>query len=348
MEINGDQIIYVEDYYHPEIHNFIKKNRKRIDGYLRQKLFLRLNFFYLPEIQRKVKEHSLQYHYPYLSNDVVQLVSDQLLEMTTAEFSNVLLEHAGFQGEILPGLIRIAKNENGTTYQYTPIEGQKTKDWRKFFEHYIKTQLVIDVPKNEAEAEPKITGKKQVGHSNKISEEEIKFEEIGSSLPKDVLKKIESIEDPKQLEMLMKLLETKLEGLDVSQKLSRIIINQEEIRLPDYKDKVIHLTPLQKSVYILFINHPKGIDLKYLPEYKDELLDIYLRITKRGLIDPIKESIETLTDPFDNSIHEKFSRIKAAFVGHFDENLASHYYITGERGAPKKIILDRDLVELGL
>jgi hypothetical protein len=296
----------------------------------------------------KAKEQFLQYYYPYLSSNLAQMVSDQLLEMTTAEFSSALLRHVGWQGEISPGLIRIVKNEYGTNYQYTPIEGQNTKDLRKFFEHYIKTQSVLDVPKNELAAEKGITGKKQVGRSNKISEAEIKFEEIGSNLPKDLLRKIKSIEDPRQLEVLMKLLETKLESLDVSPKLSRIIINPKEIRLPDYQGKVIHLTPLQKSIYILFINHPDGIDLKYLPDYKDELLDIYLRITKRGLIDPIKESIETLTDPFDNSIHEKFSRIKSAFVNKFDDKLASQYYITGERGAPKKIILDRNLVELNV
>ena len=45
-----------------------------------------------------------------------------------------------------------------------------------------------------------------------------------------------------------------------------------------------------------------------------------------------------------NSINENASRIKKAFVEQFDENLAKNYFIVGEKGEPKKVILPQHLI----
>ena len=42
---------------------------------------------------------------------------------------------------------------------------------------------------------------------------------------------------------------------------------------------------------------------------------------------------------------DKIKRIKAAFASQFQDKLACHYYITGRAGEPKRITLDRSLVE---
>ena len=55
-------------------------------------------------------------------------------------------------------------------------------------------------------------------------------------------------------------------------------------------------------------------------------------------------SIEKLTDPFDNSVHEKCSRIRAAFLTVVAKDIAENYYITGDRGEAKIILLDREQV----
>jgi len=52
-----------------------------------------------------------------------------------------------------------------------------------------------------------------------------------------------------------------------------------------------------------------------------------------------------MTDPLNNSINEKCSRIRAAFLEVIADDLAQNYYVTGKRGEPKKIMLDRSLVE---
>ena len=58
----------------------------------------------------------------------------------------------------------------------------------------------------------------------------------------------------------------------------------------------------------------------------------------------IKQSVNLLVDPTNNSINEKCSRIREAFVLQFSDEIAQYYYITGDRLSPKHIELDRSLV----
>ena len=106
----------------------------------------------------------------------------------------------------------------------------------------------------------------------------------------------------------------------------------------------IHMEPLVKAVYLLFLKHPEGILFKHLPDYRKELTEIYVKLKPYGLSDRVVQSIEDVTNPLLNSINEKCARIRGAFVGQFDNHLAQHYYIDGKRGEAKKIALPRDLV----
>lgn len=106
----------------------------------------------------------------------------------------------------------------------------------------------------------------------------------------------------------------------------------------------VHMEPLVKAVYLLFLKHPEGILFKHLPDYREELTRIYARLKPYGMSDRALHSIEDVTDPQLNSINEKCARIRGAFVGQFDDHLARHYYIDGQRGEAKRIALPRDLV----
>ena len=131
------------------------------------------------------------------------------------------------------------------------------------------------------------------------------------------------------------------------QKLSRLVITSDyKIILPDYNDMEIKMEPLPKAIYILFLRHPNGIRFKDLTDYRDELADIYINVTNRQDLASIYKSIENVLDPTKNSINEKCSRIREAFISRFDERLASHYYITGIAGKKKGVLLDRELVVL--
>jgi uncharacterized protein (DUF1810 family) len=128
-------------------------------------------------------------------------------------------------------------------------------------------------------------------------------------------------------------------------KLSILTITKDySIILSDYNNKEIKMEPLVKAVYILYLKHPEGIAFKQLPDYRQELIDIYKTLRPLGLNQRSIQSIEDVTNPVLNSINEKCARIRAAFIDKFDEHLAKNYFITGERGEAKKITLPRDLV----
>lgn len=128
-------------------------------------------------------------------------------------------------------------------------------------------------------------------------------------------------------------------------KLSRLVITKDyDIILPDYHHMEIKMAPLIKAVFILFLRHPEGIIFKHLPDYRNELWDIYYMLKDGMVSESHRKSIDDVTDPFNNSINEKCARIREAFVSKFDERLACHYYVDGRRGEAKKIDLPRDLV----
>lgn len=121
------------------------------------------------------------------------------------------------------------------------------------------------------------------------------------------------------------------------------ITNDGAVMLSDY-GKEIKMEPLVKAVYLLYLRHPEGIAFKNLPDYREELKELYCKIKPFGLNERVIKSIEDVTNPTLNSINEKCSRIKATFQAEVDASLVEYYYITGKSGEAKKITLPRDLV----
>jgi len=131
------------------------------------------------------------------------------------------------------------------------------------------------------------------------------------------------------------------------QKLSRLRITKDfRIHLRDYWVGEIRMTPLPKAIFLLYLKHPEGIKFNFLPDFREELLEIYKAIKGPSFNrESAERSIEDVTNPLSNSINEKVSRIRQAFVGRFDEHLACYYYVDGEWGEAKRIKLPRTLVE---
>ena len=127
-------------------------------------------------------------------------------------------------------------------------------------------------------------------------------------------------------------------------KLSKLTITKDyTLMLSDY-NKEVKLEPIVKAVYLLYLNHPEGIAFKYLPDYRKELAEIYQKIKPFGLTDRAIRSIEDVTNPLLNSINEKCSRVRAAFLPLVDASLLDQYIIIGKSGEAKKIDLPRNLV----
>lgn len=129
-----------------------------------------------------------------------------------------------------------------------------------------------------------------------------------------------------------------------SQSLPQLVISRNYRIFLGEERKEVHLEPLVKAVYLLFLKHPEGIIFKDLPDYRKELTNIYNKVRPWGLSDRAKKSIEDVTNPMLNFINEKCARIKRVFVTMLDGNVAEHYYIKGTRGEAKRIALPRELV----
>ena len=140
-------------------------------------------------------------------------------------------------------------------------------------------------------------------------------------------------------------------------RLSRLVITEDyRFILADYNHKEVELQPVHKAVYLLFLAHPEGIEFKRLADYREELTGYYLKTARWMDREKIVESVDKLTNPLDNAINEKCSRIKKAFLDLMDEYRASYYIISGHTKKHlggrvwyerlKTITLPRELVEL--
>lgn len=122
------------------------------------------------------------------------------------------------------------------------------------------------------------------------------------------------------------------------------------IFLSEYNDLEIHMTPIVKAVYFLFLRHPEGILFKELIDYREELDMIYRSVKEKKKMkeQPCAffeyEQVQRICDPTDNSINEKCARIKEAFLLKIHEDIAQEYIVTGKRGGPKRVNLSVDKI----
>ena len=129
-----------------------------------------------------------------------------------------------------------------------------------------------------------------------------------------------------------------------NQPLPRLIVSRNYRMFLGEQRKEVHMEPLVKAVYLLFLRHPEGIVFKKLSDYKTELTKIYSEIRPWGLTDRALRSIEDVTNPSLNSINEKCARIRRDFLNLLGSSSADYYCIMGKRGEAKRIALPRELV----
>ena len=75
-------------------------------------------------------------------------------------------------------------------------------------------------------------------------------------------------------------------------KLSRLLITKDyRLLLLDNGQQEVILQPVHKAVYLLFLNHPEGIEFKRLRDYRDELMHYYRLVAPRSMdIEQIEET----------------------------------------------------------
>jgi hypothetical protein len=196
---------------------------------------------------------------------------------------------------------------------------------------------------SESPIEPRRVKKEEIKESFEACYREMSSEESFDDEMHNALKEAE--------EMIKNLLlkgcptDLILSWLNQNVKLSRLRITKHyKILLVDY-DKEIKMGPLPKTVFLFFLRHPEGVMFTHLQDYRQELKEIYGRVCINDDLEKMEQSIDRLTDPFDNSICEKCAAVKKAFVMNVSDTVAKNYYINGSQGEKKGISLDRNLVQ---
>jgi hypothetical protein len=165
------------------------------------------------------------------------------------------------------------------------------------------------------------------------------MEQLGSRMPKPMIRQALDIMESLRIKMLYS------QNFRQADEPGRMVVDQRmHIRLPDLGNIEIKLRPLEKAVYRLFLDHPEGIRRMDLPLHREELYGIYSRLSNQDAGDLIRQRVDDLVSILSNSADEKISRIKRVFTDAVGEALARHYCITGERGEPYRIALDRGSV----
>lgn len=160
---------------------------------------------------------------------------------------------------------------------------------------------------------------------------------IDTGMTQEEVKSILFNDQPKPLWLRI----TKNFKIRLEKKSSATMVCPEEII---FKTIEIELSPLDKAIYLLYLRHPEGINFSYLPDYREELMEIYKQLMDYRTNAAMRRSIEDVTDPTKNSINEKCARIRRAFSNALGAYQAEEYCITGKRGEVKRIALDRSYV----
>ena len=304
------------------------------------------HIIYLPLLIKKLKDKRvLQYRAPYL-NDV------ELSEITIGnDFLLQYLENPSDKEKIKQGFIRTEDIHRGSdgkdkaSNRFYPLSSKNGEPLADQL-HRIGKQISHEKGWHDRFLESRAQSFDDWGdaESSSANYADDKFspkeqEETISELMEEVRDRINKLRQRGIAEYLLEQL------IHPDNRLSRLIITKDwRILLPDYNNMEIKMEPLVKAVYLLFLRHPEGIVFKQLPDYREELTEIYNQLKTSGLTDKALQSIEDVTNPMLNSINEKCARIRGAFLGQFDDYMAKNYYINGLRGEAKKITLSRSLV----
>ena len=338
-KLGPNELIYVASEEDKELEDMLQDKHEVFKGWGQM---IGFHIVYLPLLMKRLSDKRvLQYRAPYLSEA-------ELANTTIGnDFLLQYLEHPGERGRIKHGFIRTEDIHRGSDgkdkaiNRFYPLSSNSPEPIADQL-HRIGKQISAEKSQNELLLEGR-TGYGDLGASDSCSADDHFNSQIGEENINDLLDEVrERIAKLRQRGVAQYILEQLIHPDD---RLSRLVITKDyRILLPDYNNMEIKMEPLVKTVYLLFLKHPEGIMFKCLPDYREELAQIYNRIRPYGLTERALQSIEDVTNPLLNSINEKCARIRGAFVGQFDDQMARHYYIDGLRGDVKKIDLPRDLV----
>lgn len=320
------QVIYYEGTYSAQVNNYIARHYEEISGKLKEE---DITFVYMPKILAHLQD-SVAYSHPDTSNialdtyraeEFYKELSAGIAKNPTEEPLLIVpdfFKNCDYPPEELEG---IYVGCHAFILNYTDEE-----QFDFVFQRHLKTIIrdnVVRYCTANAPSEEDTADYASISEIAKEIQDRINLL-YAKGVSEYVISKIVSLPEPK---------------------LSTLLITEDfRIILPDYNNMEIKMPTLSKALYFFYLRHPEGVLFKELRDHKAELSEIYRTISPLENMDKIEKSIDDIVDSTKNSVNEKCSRIKAAFVSQFNDKLAKNYYITGGAGKPKKIMLDRFLI----
>ncbi len=333
---NGEQVIYVEPDYDKGVNGFIQDN---YDWLNREVENLGYEFCYFPAMSERFHGWQYRRYYTPYNPPPITHIGGHAIEPYKLG-SDCLSSYLKTGCTLSPSFIIYADDivSNGY-YAFRVFRLDGTNELKSqlslFFQHFsVLRKKYLD---RLCSIRYSVTGEIESYPDNEIADRD--FPQEAEKLMEDVREQIMQLRAYGVNEMVLNSL------LNPRPRLSTMVISAEgRITLPGYQNREIKMTPLVKAVYFLFLRHPEGIVFKNLPDYREELLMIYKKLTGRMSDTDVLRSIEDVTNPCKNSINEKCARIREAFIREFDDRIARFYYITGSRATAKKIVLSQDYV----
>ena len=340
--LSPKELVYVASEEDKNLTDYFDKHPEVLEGWGQM---IGFQIIYLPLLIKKLTDKKvLQYRAPYLNDTRLSDIS------IGNDFMLQFLEDSADRKKIKQGFIRTENIHRGSdgkdkaTNRFYPISSKSGEPLSDQL-HRIGKQIFTEEIQNDRRLEDKSSSDNDFIDTPELPYSSNKgFSSLEDDVPTDEL--IEEVRERISKLRQRGIAEYLLEQLiHPDNRLSCLVITKDwRIVLPDYNNMEIKMDPLAKAVYLLYMKHPEGIAFKQLPDYKKELLQYYKQLKPSGINEKTLQSIEDVTNPTLNSINEKCARIRAAFLGKFDDYMAKSYYVDGPRGEAKKIALPRNLV----
>jgi hypothetical protein len=126
----------------------------------------------------------------------------------------------------------------------------------------------------------------------------------------------------------------------------KILGRTKRIFLVDLGDLEILLTPLEKTVYLFFLNHQEGVEFSSMPDHFREIRQLYGNLSNTDIVANLENRASSLCRNDDDCLSQIISRIRRKFENTLGAELAKPFLISGESGHKRRIGVDKKYVEL--
>ena len=118
-----------------------------------------------------------------------------------------------------------------------------------------------------------------------------------------------------------------------------------KIQFPDLANIELKLDKIEKTIFLFFLGKQDGVKLNMLDEHREELIELYLKVSPTSNRETAARRINERTDNTNTQkISETISKIRKKINDLLGTEMGEHYVIAGANGEVKKIGIERSLI----